>query len=79
MRHMKIYLRAAILPTLGIFLLAGGCGAGSGASMPPEVGQQRKQARINAYGPSGIPKETRTRTNNDPQASARAKAQQGGR
>jgi len=54
MARSKVLVRAAILPILGLFFsVTGGCGSGPVADNP-EIGAQRKQARIDAYGKAGV-------------------------
>ena len=76
MQFTKKLVRMALVPALGGAFLAGGCGGGYGSSdATPEVGQQRKDARIKEYGAAGIPTGKGSRV--DPQAAARSKAQGG--
>ncbi len=54
MQPRKILARIAILLFLGVILqTTGGCGDGS-VPLDPEGGEKLKQARINAYGKSGV-------------------------
>ena len=58
MIETKVLGRVAILPLLGIILsVVGGCAGGS-IDENPDIGAQRKQARIDAYGKNGIPNVT---------------------
>ncbi len=62
-----------------VLLAAGGCGDGS-ASMDPIRGEQQKQARINAYGKSGMTPTVKNGGSGPDlsgQAAARRKAQGG--
>ncbi len=55
MPNVENLVRAVILPFLGgILLPMSGCGNGS-YPVDPAGGDKLKQARINAYGPSGSP------------------------
>jgi hypothetical protein len=81
MSSLKSLARIAIVPSLGILLLsAGGCGNSSG-SVDPARGEQLKQARIAAYGKSGMPsgrqQQAGTPRDLSGQASARRQAQGG--
>ena len=56
MPRTKTVTKIAMLPVAAFVLsLASGCGAPANMDATPEVGAQRKQARIDAYGKSGIP------------------------
>ena len=56
MKPSRNLARVTIASLLGAFLLTGcGGGGGGGEAMPAERGEQQKQARIAAYGKTGVP------------------------
>jgi hypothetical protein len=80
MQHVKSLARIAILPAF-LAGLASGCGGDGGVASNPERGEQLKQARLEAYGKSGMPKAAgkviSAASSGGSQGAARGKAQSG--
>ena len=72
MARSKVFARIAISPILGMILsMVVGCGGSGSSTEDPTVAASRQQARISAYGKSGMPNSTGKGGNVNPQAEAR--------